>query len=67
MIRSHSSSVVPEHLAIPSIGFVPGTFRRDAYLEALRGEDQRDPRPQVVESFAEGLSSWPWPSIRWWD
>jgi hypothetical protein len=65
MMRSHYSPVVPEHLAIPSIGFV--TSRRDAYLEALHGEDQRDPRPQVVESFAEGLSSWPWHLVRWWD
>jgi hypothetical protein len=65
MMRSHYSPVVPEHLAIPSIGFV--TFRRDAYLDALRGEDQRDPRPQLVESSAEGLSSWPWHLVRWWD
>jgi hypothetical protein len=47
------------------VGFV--TFRRDGYLEALRGEDQRYLRPQVVESFAEGLSSWPWHLVRWWD
>ena len=67
MKRSHYSPVVPEQLAIPSIGFVPSTFRPDAHLEVLRVEDQRDPRPQVVDSFAEGLSLWPWSSVRWWD
>jgi hypothetical protein len=66
MTRSHYSPVVPEYLAIPSVGFVPSTFHPDAYLEALRGEDQRDPRPQVVEG-AEGLWSWPWQSVRRWD
>jgi hypothetical protein len=65
MMRSHYSPRVPEHLAIPSIGFV--TFRQDGHLEALREEDQRDLRPQVVESSAGGLSSWPWHLVRWWD